>query len=313
MFGLALSVEILLAFTLCIVLGGNNLSTCLGTSMGSRTLNYSRALMLASAGLLAGIIIEGSKLSGAITSGIVSSQASSFLVPVSGSSLLVMSVLTYRRLPISLSQVAVGAALGSALARGITPNVNFTSLVIFSWLLTPAVGFMITAAISLLTTKAVKRMRNILALNAIYGYLTILSGIYASYTLGANTVGLIIGLVDAPNTTHPFLAGALGIATVIGMITLSKGTSRSVAENIVGLSPSASFAAQMGGAITVHSFTQFGIPVSVSQAVVGGIFGAAATRKIVVRNDRLTKEILFGWTAAPLLGAVLALGIAVIM
>lgn len=313
LFGLELGVEILLAFTLCVVLGGNNLSTCLGTSIGSRTLNYSRAMILASAGLLAGIIVEGNKLSGAITSGIVSSEAFSFLVPTSGSSLLVMATLTYRRLPISLSQVAVGAALGSAFAKGTTPNVEFTFLVVSSWLLTPAVAFLFTSAISLVTMKVRRRIRNILALNALYGYLAILSGIYASYTLGANTVGLIIGLVETPDTPHPLLAAALGIAAVIGMITLSKGTSRSVAENIVGLSPSASFAAQMGGAITVHSFTQFGIPVSVSQAVVGGIFGAAATRKIVVRNDRLTKEIIFGWTVAPLLGAALAFVIAVIM
>lgn len=82
--------------------------------------------------------------------------------------------------------------------------------------------------------------------------------------------------------------------TILGMLGFSRGTTRSAAENIVGLNPSASFAAQMGGALAGHGFTEFGIPVSVSQAVIGGIFGAAIPRNIVVRNDRLTGEIIIG-------------------
>jgi hypothetical protein len=34
------------------------------------------------------------------------------------------------------------------------------------------------------------------------------------------------------------------------------------------------------------------------QSLVGGILGAAVPRKIVVRNDRLAREIILGWTAA---------------
>jgi PiT family inorganic phosphate transporter len=143
-------------------------------------------------------------------------------------------------------------------------------------------------------------------MNLLYGYLTIISGIYGAYVLGANTVGLIVGMIGAPKSQYPPLSLGFGLATILGMVFLSRGTTRSVAENIVGMSPSASFAAQMGGAITVHSFTQFGIPVSVSQAVIGGVFGAAIPRNIVVRNDRLTKEIILGWTVAPLVGAILA-------
>jgi phosphate/sulfate permease len=102
-------------------------------------------------------------------------------------------------------------------------------------------------------------------------------------------------------------------ATVVGMITLGSGTTQSVAENIVGLSPSAAFAAQMGGALAVDGFTQVGVPVSAPQAVVGGIFGAAVPRWIVVRNDRLTREILLGWTIAPLLGAALGFVVALLI
>lgn len=295
---------------LCVILGANNLSTCLGTSMGARTLRYSDALTLASIGVLAGILLEGYKLSGAITRGIVSSGSPKFTFDVVLSTFVIMTFLTYRRIPISLSQVAIGAAIGSALVRRIEVNWFFTVLVASSWFLTPAVGLILAFALSLLTKRTAKRIRRALTLNTMYAYLTVFSGIYSAYVLGANTVGLIVGMVNVPTSERLLVSLIFGLATVAGMFLFGTGTMRSVAENIIGLNPSASFAAQTGGAMTVHAFTQFGIPVSVSQAVVGGIFGSAIPRRIVVRNDRLVKEVFLGWTIGPFFGAVLAMLIA---
>lgn len=297
--------ELISGFALCVMLGANNLSTCLGTSVGAGALRYRQALVLASIGLLAGILLEGTKLSHAITSGIVSSTNPGFTIAVAASSFVIMAFLTFRKLPISLSQVAIGAAVGAAFALGIPVNWPFTLLVASSWLLTPLAGLALAIGLTLVTRAITKRVRRVLTLNMLYAYLTIFSGIYAAYTLGANTVGLIIGMVGSSGI-EPLTSIALGLATILGMVMLSKATTRSVSENIVGLSPSASFAAQMAGALTVHGFTEAGIPVSVSQAVVGGVFGAAIPRKIVVRNNRLIWEIIIGWTLAPLLGAVLA-------
>jgi PiT family inorganic phosphate transporter len=298
---------------LCAVLGANNLSTCLGTSIGSRRLRYSQALALASIGTMGGIVLEGSKLSHVITSAIVSSTDPRFAIIVTFSTLTVMIFLTYRKLPISLSQVAVGAALGAALAAGINVNWRFALLIALSWILTPVVGFTFANLLSRLARRIGKDVRGVFSQNIMYSYLTVVSGVYASYALGANTVGLILGMVDVPSSQHLLVSVTFGLATILGMILFSRGTTLSVAENIVGLNPSASFASQMGGAATVHGFTQLGIPVSMSQAVVGGIFGAAIQRKIVVRNDRLIREIVLGWTAAPLLGAVLAIAINAIL
>ena len=303
--GIADYVGLVSGIGLCIVLGANNLSTCLGSSVGVRAIKYRQALVLASLGLFAGILLEGYKVSGAINSGIVRSNDPKFTIAVELSSLLLMSIITYRRIPVSLSQVAIGAAIGSGLARGISVNWSFAAIVAASWLLTPLVGFTLSLILSSATSLPAKRHRRILRLNLFYAYLTVMSGVYAAYALGANTVGFIVGMNEVSGLPSPLLSTVFAFATIVGMITLGRGTTQSVAENIIGLNPSASFAAQMGGAITVHGFTQVGIPVSVSQAVVGGIFGAAVPRKIVVRNGRLTREILFGWTVAPLLGAML--------
>jgi len=302
---------VLPALALCVILGANNLSTCLGTSVGAGALTYPRALTLASIGVFAGILLEGQKLSHAITSGVVMSSDPRFLLAVTVSSLVIMICLTYLELPISLSQVVVGAAVGSAIALGIRVGWYFTILVGSCWILTPLVGFSIALALSFATRHVALRVKRLLTLELVYGYFTVISGVYAAYTLGANAVGLIIGMVSS-ETQLP-ISLVFGAATILGMLLFSKGTTRNVAENIVGLSPSASFASQIAGAITVHGFTQFGIPVSVSQSVLGGIFGAAMPRKLVVRNDRLTREIVLGWTAAPLLGGALGFIVASVL
>lgn len=85
-------------------------------------MRYHQALALASVGLLTGVLLEGGKLLGAIGSGIVASADSNFVLAVTLSTLIIMTFLTYRKLPISLSQIAVGAAIGSALADGIAVN-----------------------------------------------------------------------------------------------------------------------------------------------------------------------------------------------
>jgi PiT family inorganic phosphate transporter len=262
---------------------------------------------------MAGILLEGNKLSHAITLGVVSSTNTRFSLAVLISSFVLMVSLTYCRLPISLTQVAVGEAIGAAIAAGIQINWAFTSLIAVSWLLTPAMGLMMAYVLSSLIRKVGKKVRGVFTQNIMYSYLTIISGVYASYVLGANAVGLIIGFVEDPALQTPLLSVGFGLATIAGMILFSKGTTLSVAENIVGLNPSASFASQMGGAATVHVFTQFGVPVSVSQAVVGGIFGTAIRRKFVLRNNRLVREIVLGWIIAPLFGAGLAFVFAAIL
>jgi len=301
--------QIFPALGLCAILGANNFSTCLGTSVGSRTLRYSHALVLGSIGLLAGLFIEGNKLSRVVTTGIVPSTTPQLLFAVTISSLIIMIFLTIAKLPISLSQVLVGAVVGAAIGSDIQVNWLYTIGIASSWVFTPMIAFAIGISLTHLTKKITKRIRSIIKLNLAYSYLTVVSGVYAAYTLGANTLGLIIGL--APTGAHSIIVSILfGLATILGMFLFSRGTTRSVAENIIGLNQSEAFASQLAGAFTVQAFTELRTPVSVSQAVVGGIYGTTIPHKIVVRNDRLTRELIFGWTIAPLMGACLAFLIA---
>ena len=295
------------------MLGANNVASCLGTLMSSQAVKYKQVVFLAAAGLMGGVIIEGEKLSHTITGGIVPTAGFEVFLAAAISSSLIMIVLTAFCLPISVSQVFVGTIVGAAIARANPIDFNFTGLVILSWLMTPLAGIAVAALISFATRATAQRVRRVLMLNKAYTWLTIAGGFYSAYVLGANGVGLVTGACNMPPVARPWIALIFGAAAIAGMIIFGRGTTRSVAENIVGLNMPAAMAAQVGGALVVHGFTQVGMPVSISQAVVGGIFGAAAPRRIVVRNSRLIRELLFGWTVAPVIGVALAFILAILL
>ncbi len=295
-----------LGMVLCFVVGANNASSCIGTSVGAGAARYSHAIIVASLGLTAGVLLEASKLHGAIVGGLLPSLDAIGILGILLASLTVMVALTRLSIPIALTQVAVGSAIGIGLAETQGINWQFGTIVLVSWLLSPAVAFGLSIIFHAGILRLPLYVRNLLALNRLYAYLTLLSGMYAAYALGANTIGLIIATFASSATDLGLLTLTFAFATVAGMVSFGKGTTRSVAENIVGLSPSSAMAAQLGGAFTVHGFTQGGIPISISQAVVGGVMGVGATKRIVVRNRQLIREILLGWTIAPLSGAALS-------
>jgi PiT family inorganic phosphate transporter len=295
-----------LSAVLCAVLGGNNFSTCLGASLGAGIIKLSDAMLIASIGVLAGTLLEGYKLSNVLGGRIIPTLSTSALVVVLIAGLSVMTIVTLLRLPLSLSQVLVGAGWGLALANGGVVATTYSATVVVSWLLSPALGFCASAIIESVVLKLGRRAKDVLALNRTYANLTLIAGFYAAYTLGANTLGLVVGLFPSSFGDRLSLSVALSAATIIGILFLSKGTVRSVAENLVGLNPSMALSAQFGGAVSVHAFTQLGLPVSISQVVIGGMSGAASVKRMAITNKRIVQQVIAGWTMGPLAGAVLS-------
>lgn len=291
---------------LCAVLGGNNFSTCLGASLGAGIVKLSDAMLIASVGVLAGTLFEGYKLSNVLGGQILPALSSSGLVVILLAGLSVMAVVTLFRLPLSLSQVLVGAGWGLALANGVRVANTFSLTVVVSWVLSPVLGFCVSAIIETVMLRFGHRAKDVLALNRTYARLTLIAGFYAAYTLGANTLGLVVGLFSSSLGDRLPLSIVLSAATIVGIMFLSKGTVRSVADNLVGLSPSMALSAQFGGAMSAHVFTQLSLPVSISQVVIGGMSGAASAKRMAITNKRIIQQVIAGWTIGPLAGAVVS-------
>jgi len=290
---------------LSIVLGANNFSTCLGASLGAGIVRLRNAATIASVGIFLGVLLEGNKLSNVFDGQMLTGLSVQGLVAVLLSTLLVMAIVTILHVPLSLSQVMIGAGWGFALAAGAQIGYDYSVEVIASWLLSPAVAFTISALIEIMVLRLGAKIKDIITLNRAYATLTLVAGFYAAYTLGANTLGLVVGLFPSGLEVRLSLSLIFSIAAIVGIFSLSKGTTRSVADNLVGLNPSAALSAQFGGALSVHIFTQLGLPVSISQVVIGGMTGAASVKQIAIINKKIMRDIMAGWTIGPIAGAIL--------
>jgi PiT family inorganic phosphate transporter len=298
--------SLLAALAVCVILGANNASACVSTSLGIISLSYSALATVGGIGVILGTAIEGSKLSNTIYGGVLNRPSDEATIVLLLATLTVMLVATTLNLPLSLTQAMVGAAipLGLVLKTGV--NWNFTGLVAVSWILTPLVASVLSVATYHLTRLANRRIGNLFERARLYAAVTFCGSFYTGYTLGANGVGLIYGISRSTLSAPPLFSLLLSSATVAGIFLFGCGVAATVSDRILSLVGAAALAAQLGAALTVHLFTQLGIPVSITQATIGGIAGIGQAKDIAIMNRQIVLRIILGWIAAPVTGLAFA-------
>lgn len=296
---LLLPLLILACLALSFVLGWNNSSLTTGNL--SNLITYNAAVIVTLAGILVGFISEGSKMTGSILGKLI-------LTPIGGGEILAGALvsltffllLTLTRIPVSLSNCVVGSFVGVALASNTTMSSAELVEIIASWLVAPlfclGVAIMIYEIAIHLESKFslpnVSWINRLALLGAVF---------YVAFSLGANNVGLILSFVShAAKTTFPLeqelgieLAIYLGI--ILGTVLFGKSIAKVVGERIVALSQVKTLAAVLATAIVTWSLTQFSIPVSLTQLVVGGMLGAGSARGPTVINTRELMTMILRW------------------
>jgi len=128
----------------------------------------------------------------------------------------------------------------------------------------------------------------------------ILSGCYGAYTLGVNNVANVTGVYVGSGLISPFIATLLGgVAIALGAIIYGRGVITTIRKRIVPLDEFSAFIAIFSEAITMHMFTQIGVPVSTSHATVGSLMGIGLVENHRTINKRMVRNIAIGWIATP--------------
>ena len=79
-----------------------------------------------------------------------------------------------------------------------------------------------------------------------------------------------------------------------------------IGKKIVPLDPFSAFIVTFANAITVHLFTQVGVPVSSSQAIVGTIIGIGILKGAKTISKRIVISIGISWFTVPILSGLLS-------
>jgi PiT family inorganic phosphate transporter len=303
---------LILAAVLCFLFGWNNSSFLIGNLRGSGTLTVRASILVSAAGLLLGVLLEGSKMLKSLDGSLAMTPSVFGLEVTFVVTILVTVGLTLMDLPASISAIMVGAFLGVATAEQLHINAGQTFLVVSFWFVAPLATFAVALALHRLFSRLVSNM-SLLQVDSVHRLGTIATSLAVAYTLGANNIGLIYGTALGAATAAggaPSLAIVLTLIAALGAALLGKrNVSGTLGDKMLALSPQSVLAAFFASALLVWGGTQLGVPMSISHCVLGGMLGAAFSSKITVVNRRLTLESISTWVITPVVAFVLALAV----
>ena len=286
-------------------LGSNDSANIFGTGVAANVIRYRTAIILTSIFLVIGALLEGHKSMGTVGEMSTMTMTAAFIATFSAG--LCMALFTYLSLPISASQAIMGAVLGIGLISGI-PDFSKLYKVVLCWVLTPIGGTAITAILYPIFGKIFQTLLfNLRFRHLFIKYALFISGCYGAYSLGANNVANVTGVYVGAGYLTPFNAALIGsFSMAFGVISYSRKVMDTVGKKIVELDGFSAFITALSAAITVHIFTQVGIPVSTSQAVVGAVFGIGLVKGTKTVRKKTLIEIGAGWVFTPISSGIVA-------
>jgi PiT family inorganic phosphate transporter len=289
-------------------LGANDASNAFGSAVTSKMIRYWNAAVLASIFVILGALLEGQAgiktLQGLTQLTLKTAVVSSVAAAITG------SIMTLMGLPVSTSQAAVGAILGIGFLNQ-QLNINGLGKIVACWFGTP-IGGMLIAIITykMLATLFNNSKIDLFRSDILLRISLIIVGSYAAYALGANNVANVTAVFVGAGKLTVFSATLIGgLSIAFGILTFSRGVMETVGKKLVRLDPFSALIVVLAEAITVHLYTFIGVPVSTSQAVVGGVLGVGLVKGINTVSRRTLMNILIGWFLTPAIACFIAVAI----
>ena len=286
-------------------LGANDSANIFGTAVTTKVLKFETAVALTSLFVVIGAALEG--VGGIHTLGQLADQTVLSAFVTSLAAALTVTLMTFLGLPISTSQAVVGAIIGSGLLQG---RIHFAPLgpIVTAWITTPIGAAAIAYLIYWIYLNFLEdKVENIGKMDYYIKIGLIISGIYGAYSLGANNVANVMGVYVEAGLFEPAMGGLIGGMSIGLGVIYSKRVMRTVGDKIITLTPLTALIAVFAHSITLYIYAQIGIPVSSSQAIVGGVVGVGLVKGINMLDWEMAKKILFGWLGTPTVAGILGI------
>ncbi len=316
-------------------IGANDAANCIGTTVGAQIISYRKAALWMSLFVILGGTLQGHHVMKTVGKGIVITDADAYAAhnksPVPADfgqyfpdqrlpdlAILVallsagffVTLATFTSTPVSTSQAIVGgvAGVGIGIVGGQASYFQLGVLlkILGAWVISPVLTMILAFILYSVLGRLLRNARAIVWSNLL-AIGVLVSAAYVSYSLGANDVGNAIGpLLNKFPDKGPYLAALGGVAMATGALMFGQRVTDTVGKSITPLDYSGALSAQLAAAFGVHVFSMMGIPVSTSQAVVGGVIGVGLTKGAQAVSTRKISTIFLGWVLTPACAAVFA-------
>ena len=290
-------VTLLVAFV-----SGNNLSAAVGTLIGSKILSLYGSILIAVAGFVAGLVIQGGSLH---STAIFLIPDNLFIITISlAIALGIFVIAAIVRVPLSLVMALVGVSIGITLKFGITSNWPIIRDIVITWIIAPVgsvvVAFYLNRRFAKLQPKDVWNYAVFIKL------MLIAVSFFTSFTLGANTLGFIDEIARV--TGYDIIFPIIGI--IVGSFFLSKGVSKRVGQDMYSMRYTSAFISLIVSSVLVEVATVFGYPLSNTQTLTSSVFGSGLSYRTKAMDALPYLFTVAMWVVSPGIGIILGYFIA---
>jgi inorganic phosphate transporter, PiT family len=288
----------LLAFILVLLVSGNNLAICVGTVIAGGIVRQRTALLLAIAGYLLGLLVQGSLLSFGFYA-IMPAPTYAFIAIALLISILAFVAGHFMRVSLSLSVTFAAALLGISLAAGEAVNIYFIALMVAFWIIAPLAS-LIMADLSMRASPVLRRRKRVWNVLSGVRLLLLVASFLAAFTLGANTLGLVYASVKAYTSIY-----VLALAVIVGCLATGRGEIRRLGSEIVSMRYLNALVSQLVSVVFAEGATLASVPLSSTQTFAASVYGAGLSYKTNLFMKRTVNALLLTWVTAAVGGLVL--------
>jgi inorganic phosphate transporter, PiT family len=278
------------ATLLILLVSGNNAQASVGNLVGARVVRTRTALLIEVVGVSLGLLFQGTSMAtaaGHLAKGL-SSQTVLIVLTIT---LALFVVAHFARLPLSLTHILPALLAGVALA--------FTSyffFMILAWMAAPAAALVATPVIARLAGRSGNK--DFWTKIEVFKALLILVSFAFAFTLGANTIGLIVAVEGFGGLAVPLAI----VGVVVGTFFLSAGEIRRVSSDLFELGYSNAMSSMLTSAILVEASTLVGIPMANTMVQNTAVFGAGISYKTKFFSAKPFFFVALSWIVFPAAG-----------
>lgn len=305
----AIAITVAIVFAACI--GASGTAAAMGAAYGGGAVRSLRAAAwLAAIFAALGAVTSGSHVAITISHGIIPNPLMTIEVSIL---LLIAACLTlyYANrigIPLSTSEVTVGSLVGAGLAFS-QVYWSTLALIVFAWLLTPILAFIISYMLNRWLAPLDKRLATKQGMwKQVLVLILIICGCYESFSAGmnnvANAVGPLIGAGIVPMSLG-LVIGALAMAC--GAVTLGLRVLETNGKEITELSLLQGSVVSFTGGSLIMSASLIGLPVPLTQATTMAIIAAGGEKiGLAIFRKPVVKRIMFIWIISPVSSMIVA-------
>jgi PiT family inorganic phosphate transporter len=298
-----------LAAVFAVVNGANDGGAMLAAALKARGLRQYMSLALFMIALVVVPLLVGTSVADTLTSDLVAAdrQTQPWLMGVGVvAAMIVVGGLTAASLPTSLTLGVVGGIVGAGIGRGLPVAADAVGKVLLIGLAAPIVGAVLAMVMSRVVAAALA-VGDGKGLATLHRVATCVQAIAYAANDGQKMVAVVA--VTSLGVTVPTLV-AVAVLFAVGAALGIRAAADTLGSQILRTGPRDEVTAQLASSFAVIGSAVLGAPVSMTQALSGGLVGTGMQRGLRQVRWRVAEQLALAWVitlpSAAIIGAAVA-------